>query len=159
MRSIIRNREIVADSWRYPGAGGDGPAVATLAEFLAAVADGSAAGNGAAVQLEPADDVEKLAPHTARLSLVVVHFPKDGEGRGFTQGQLLRQRYRYAGELRAAGQIKRDYLFFLARCGFDAFDLHPDEDLTASLAAFRTFSAAYQPGTDRGIGVRARRVG
>jgi uncharacterized protein (DUF934 family) len=166
MRKIIRQREIVRDSWRYPGAAGAVAAagtvvvtgtaeasaqVATLAEFLA--------GDSAAVQLEPGDDVEKLAPHVARLALVVVHFPKDGEGRGFTQGQLLRQRYRYSGELRAAGLIKRDYLFFLARCGFDAFDLHPDEDLAASLAAFKTFSAAYQPSTDRGIGVRARRVG
>jgi uncharacterized protein (DUF934 family) len=151
MRKIIRQREIVSDSWRYPGEAGDGTQVATLAEFLV--------GDGAVVQLEPGDEVEKLAPHIARLSLVVVHFPKDGEGRGFSQGQLLRQRYRYTGELRAAGLIKRDYLFFLARCGFDAFDLHPDEDLLASLVAFRTFSAAYQPSTDRGVGVRARRAG
>ncbi len=31
--------------------------------------------------------------------------------------------------------LKRDHLFFLARCGFDSFDLDPAEDLTASLAA------------------------
>jgi uncharacterized protein (DUF934 family) len=150
MRNIIRNREIVSDGWRYPGEIGEGAVVQTLAEFLA--------GSGAAVQLEPGDDVEQLAPHVARLALVVVHFPKDGEGRGFSQGQLLRQRYRYTGELRAAGQFKRDYLFFLARCGFDAFDLHPAEDLAASLVAFKTFTAAYQSSSDRGIGVRARRL-
>ena len=150
MRNIIRNRAIVSDGWRYPGADGEGPQVATLADFLA--------GSAKAVQLEPADDVDKLVPHLGRLALVVVHFPKDGEGRGFTQGQLLRQRHGYKGELRAAGQFKRDYLFFLARCGFDAFDLHPAEDLAASLAAFKTFTAAYQPSSDRGIGVRARRL-
>ncbi len=149
MRKIIRQGEIVTDDWCYPGESGAGAPIVTLAGFLAT--------GGTAVQLEPGDNVEQLAPHIAKLALIVVHFPKDGEGRGFSQGQLLRQRYRYAGELRAAGPIKRDYLFFLARCGFDSFDLHPDEDLVASLAAFKTFSAAYQPGTDHGIGVRARR--
>jgi uncharacterized protein (DUF934 family) len=153
MRKLIRGREIVDDGWRYPGEAGDGPAVLTLAEFLAAAASGAAAH---AVQLEPADAIEALAPHVARLQLVVVHFPKDGEGRGFTQGQLLRQRYAYAGELRAAGMFKRDYLFFLARCGFDAFDPNPAESLTAALAAFGTFSVGYQPGSDHGVRLRAR---
>jgi len=156
MRQLIRQREIVADAWRYPGEAGEGPQVWTLAEALAAVQDGTAPANGIAVQLEPADEVEKLAPMATRLSLVVIHFPKDGEGRGFSQGQLLRQRYRYAGELRARGPIKRDYLFLLARCGFDAFDLHADEKLADALLAFATFTAAYQRSSDRGVALQAR---
>jgi uncharacterized protein (DUF934 family) len=157
MRQIIRQREIVADAWRYPGEAGEGPQALTLAGFEAAVQAGTAPLTGMGVVLEPADAVEKLVPEIRRLSLVVVNFPKNGEGRGFTQGQLLRQRYRYAGELRAAGAIKRDYLFFLARCGFDAFDLDPGEDLVASLAMFQSFSVAYQSGSDRGVQLRARR--
>jgi uncharacterized protein (DUF934 family) len=156
MRQIIRQREIVADDWRYPGEAGAGPQVLSLAEFEAALQAGTAPLSGCAVSLEPADAVEKLAPAIKRLSLVVVNFPKNGEGRGFTQGQLLRQRYRYAGELRAAGAIKRDYLFFLARCGFDAFDLDPAENLAASLAGFKSFSVAYQSGSDRGVQLRTR---
>src|SRR5258706_14665316 len=97
MRSLIRGRAVVDDAWRYPGESGDGPQVLTLAEFLAQAAGGGSAALG--VQIEPADAVEALAPHIARLALVVVHFPKDGEGRGFTQGQLLRQRYGFRGEL------------------------------------------------------------
>jgi uncharacterized protein (DUF934 family) len=132
--------------------------VLTLAEALAAGGSAVASGSGLAVQLEPADDVAKLLPLIGALSLVVVHFPKDGEGRGFSQAQLLRQRYRYTGELRARGPIKRDYLFFLARCGFDSFDLHPDEPLAEALAAFGTFSAAYQRSSDHGVELRARRL-
>jgi len=156
MRQIIRQREIVADTWRYAGEDGAGPVVQGLSEVLAAKPAHTAPAGGLGVRLDPADEVEKLAPHLGRVALVVLHFPKDGEGRGFTQAQLLRQRYRYAGELRAAGAIKRDYLFFLARCGCDAFDLHPAEDLQASLAYFNTFSAIYQPGSDRGLQLRAR---
>jgi uncharacterized protein (DUF934 family) len=161
MRKLIKQRMVVDDVWRYPGEVGAAPQVVTLVEFLAATAAGTTPAGGVAVQLEPEDEVEKLAPHLARLSLIVAHFPKDGEGRGFSQAQLLRQRYRYTGELRAAGAIKRDYLFFLARCGFDSFDLHPAEDLVAALATFNTFSAAYQPsferaGYDRVMAQRAR---
>jgi len=151
MRELIRGRAVVSDAWRYPGEAGTGPQVATLAEFLA---DAGAA----AVQLEPADAVERLAPHIARLQLVVVHFPRDGEGRGFTQGQLLRQRYGYRGELRARGMFKRDYLFFLARCGFDAFEPNPAENLAAALTAFDSFTVGYQPGSDLGVNLRGRRA-
>ena len=94
MRQIIRQRDIVADAWRYPGEEGDGPQAVTLAAFAAAVAAGTAPMSGAGVWLEPADDVAGLAPQLARVALVVVNFPKNGEGRGFTQGQLLRQRCR-----------------------------------------------------------------
>ena len=165
MRRIIRRREIVSDDWRYPGAASDavtGPAgghvVLALADFLAAAQAGSLPTGGAGVQLEPADEVEQLAPWLDRVALVVAHFPKNGEGRGFTQGQLLRRRYHYQGEMRAAGAIKRDHLFHLARCGFDSFDLDPAEDLDAARAAFDSFTVGYQPASDLSVNLRARRI-
>lgn len=152
MRQIIRRREIVADGWHYPGAeagevGESGGGLAlTLSEFLQAAPDAEPRTLG--LWLEPPDELEQLAPLLDRARLIVVNFPKNGEGRGFTQAQLLRQRYRYTGELRAAGAVRRDQLFFLARCGFDSFDLEHGEDLRAALAALDTFSVAYQPGSD-----------
>lgn len=159
MRQIIRQRDIVADGWRYPGEEGAGPAVQPLAEFLAALLAGQAPPGGAGVRLGPTDEVERLGPHLGRVGLVVVEFQKNGDGRGFTQAQLLRQRYGYTGELRAAGAIFRDHMFFLARCGFDAFDLAPGESLPAALAALHTFSVAYQGASDAGVHTRGRRFG
>ena len=43
-----------------------------------------------------------------------------------------------------------------ARCGFDAFDLEAEEDLPAALAAFSTFSVAYQDGSDSLVSVHQR---
>ncbi|HEY4972198.1 MAG TPA: DUF934 domain-containing protein, partial [Steroidobacteraceae bacterium] len=86
-----------------------------LAQFLAALSAGHAPAPGAAVLLGPTDQVEALASHLSALHLIVIEFPKIGEGRGFTQARMLRQRLRYRGELRARGAIKRDQLFFLAR--------------------------------------------
>jgi uncharacterized protein (DUF934 family) len=158
MRRIIHRRELVADDARYAGeeAGPGTRPVQPAAEFIAARTAGQAAGSGAAVLIGPADEVEPLVPHLALLSLIVVEFPKIGEGRGFSQARMLRQRYRYAGELRARGVLKRDQLFFLARCGFNSFDLDPAEDLEAALASLNDFSVAYQGGSDELVKVRRR---
>jgi uncharacterized protein (DUF934 family) len=159
MRQIIRQREIVADSWRYPGEQGAGPAVLTLADFLAALPAGPAPRRNVGVRIAPTDEVELLGPHLADVALIVVDFPKNGDGRGFTQAQILRQRYRYGGELRAAGVIQRDHMFHLARCGFDAFDLAAGESLPGALAALHAFSVAYQGASDAGIRTDGRRHG
>ncbi|MFO1401045.1 MAG: DUF934 domain-containing protein [Steroidobacteraceae bacterium] len=157
MRKIIRQRELVADAWRYAGEAGDGPLVQPLAEFLAAVAAGTAPAQGAGVRLAPTDALEQLGPELGRVALVVVDFPKNGDGRGFTQGQLLRQRHRYGGELRATGVVLVDHMFYLARCGFDAFELAAGVDPQAALAALHSFSVAYQGASDAGVLTRGRR--
>jgi uncharacterized protein (DUF934 family) len=108
------------------------------------------------VLLSPADPVENLAPDLARFDLVAADFPGPSEGRGYTQGRLLRERYAFRGELRAVGYVRRDQLFFLARCGFNSFEL-PDRELAAAGAALSTFSAEYQPSNDLGLPVRLRR--
>jgi uncharacterized protein (DUF934 family) len=158
MRRIIRRRELVADDAHYTGeqAGPDTRAVQPAAQFIAALGSGQASASGAAVLIGPMDEVEALAPHLALLNLIVVDFPKIGEGRGYSQARMLRQRYRYGGELRARGAIKRDQLFFLARCGFDSFDLDPGENLQAALGALDAFSVAYQDGSDELLHVRRR---
>jgi|CZKO01.1.fsa_nt_gi uncharacterized protein (DUF934 family) len=155
MRRIIRRREIVEDELRYAGEPMTAGTVAaqTVADWIAAAGSASAP---AAVVLSATDEVEALGPHLHQVRWIVIEFAKIGEGRGYSQARMLRQRYRYAHQLRARGAIKRDQLFFLARCGFDAFDLDPFEDLAASLAAFNSFSVACQGGEDAVVSVRRR---
>jgi uncharacterized protein (DUF934 family) len=153
MRQILWRREVRADRWRYPGEAGEGPLLQTLAELLAAAGSGAAA---AGVLLGPTDEVALLAPHLARLALVVIQFEASGDGRGYSQAQLLRQRLGYQGELRAAGAIRRDHLFLLARCGFDAFDFAPGEDPRAALAHLERYSVAYQPASGQLVHPRMR---
>jgi uncharacterized protein (DUF934 family) len=75
------------------------------------------------VRLQPGDDPASLADRLDRVVRIDVHFPKFGEGRGYSIARLLRTRYGYRGELRAVGHITRDQLVFLERVGFDAFEL------------------------------------
>src|SRR5579871_2365143 len=122
MRRIIRRLEILEDGLRYPGEPQrpDRIDVLAAADWIAASQAGQLPRPGA-VLLGAQDPVEALAPHLAHVDYLVVDFARIGEGRGFSQGRLLRQRYGYGSELRARGALKRDQLFFLARCGFDAF--------------------------------------
>jgi uncharacterized protein (DUF934 family) len=46
-------------------------------------------------------------------------------------------------------------VFFLARCGFNSFEL-PDGELETAAAALSTFSAEYQPTNDLGLAVKLR---
>jgi uncharacterized protein (DUF934 family) len=85
-----------------------------------------------------------------RLALIALHFPGVSEGRGYSQARLLRERWKFAGELRAVGAVRLDLLFFMARCGCNAFEL-PDAELESAAAALKTFSAEYQTANDAGL--------
>jgi uncharacterized protein (DUF934 family) len=154
MPKLIRGREIVEDGWRNAGDAGAGPEILPLAALLALTPAEAAARRPLGVSLQPTDEPEALLPWLAQLALIVIDFPKAGEGRGFSVAQLVRQRHGYRGELRARGALKRDQLFFLARCGFDSYELDPAEDLVAAIAAFDTFSVAYQRGSGHAPAMR-----
>jgi uncharacterized protein (DUF934 family) len=155
MRRIIRRREILEDQLRYAGepAGPGTVSVQTAAEWMAA---SGAASEPAALLLTATDELETLARHLQGVRWIVIEFAKVGEGRGYSQARLLRRRYGYTHELRARGALKRDQLVFLARCGFDAFDLDAAEDLDASLSALDTFTVAYQDGDETLLPLRHR---
>jgi uncharacterized protein (DUF934 family) len=86
-----------------------------------------------------------------------VKFPSFTDGRGYSVGRLLRERYGWTGELRAVGDIQRDQLFYLARCGFNAFALREGEDVDAALTAFADFSERYQASVDQPLPLFRRR--
>ena len=150
---IIKHRAIVEDGWQHVADGQPLPAgvdvTVSLARWLAehaSLAARAASGGGrVGVRLAPSDDVARLAPHLPALPLVAIEFPKFTDGRGYTQARLVRERHGYAGEVRAIGYVLRDQLYYLHRCGFDAFELHPGKSLTEALAAFDDFTVTYQP--------------
>jgi uncharacterized protein (DUF934 family) len=147
MRHILRRREWVADEWRYLGEEA-APEAGLIVPYAQLQADGEpwlTRAGPLGVRLAPVDAVEDLAGVLAHLSLVAVEFPSPGEGRGYTQGRLLRERFGFKGELRALG-VQQDQLFLLARCGFDAFDLTQPGEHEAAVRALSRYDVAYQPG-------------
>jgi len=102
------------------------------------------------VLLGPADDPAEIASDFGALSLIAVDFPSFTDGRGYSTARLLRERYGWRGELRAVGEVLRDQLFLLARCGFDTFALADGQPMDEAVAAFSDFSETYQSAVDRG---------
>ena len=106
--------------------------------------------NGAlGVRLSPSDDPALIANDLEKLALIAVEFPVFTDGRGYSTATLLRERYRYIGELRAVGDVLRDQVFLMARAGFTTFALRDDQSVEKSLAAFNDFSSYYQHAADR----------
>jgi len=158
-RQLLRDGRVVDDDWTYLADGDPAAPQAAVtsggliipfdrwqADKAAWLADTRRLG----VALQPAHKVELLVPDLARFELVAAEFPGPSDGRGYTQARLLRERYGFRHELRAAGYVRQDQLFFLARCGFNSFEL-PENELSAATAAFSTFSAEYQPSNDAGL--------
>jgi uncharacterized protein (DUF934 family) len=152
-RRLLRNRQIVEDEWLYlaeAASDSTAPLILSFAQWENERGLWMARGGSLGVVLSPADQVDRLAPDLARFALIAAEFSGPSEGRGYSQARLLRERFGFKGELRATGYVRRDQLFFMARCGFDSFEL-ADADLDDAFAAFSTFSAAYQPSNDLGL--------
>ncbi|GAA3949352.1 DUF934 domain-containing protein [Allohahella marinimesophila] len=95
------------------------------------------------------DEVEALGKGAQQFPLIALHFPKFVDGRSYSSAYLLRSRFGFTGELRAVGDVLVDQLFFMRRCGFDAFELRADKLVEDALTALNAFSVKYQGSIDR----------
>lgn len=162
MAILIKDGRIAGDNWRlllereverlsYPADDGllpDFPEAAGLVVPLALWRrrreDLIERGGRLGVRLAPEEGPEAIAGDLSHFDLVAVEFPVFTDGRGYSTARLLRERYGFRGELRAVGDVLRDQLLALQRCGFDAFQLREDQDAEAARKAFCEFSAFYQ---------------
>ena len=167
MATLIKERRIVADNWRLLSGGptaelSDVPArgdvIVPLSMWLERRDAFFAYPGKLGIWLDANEGPEAIAADLQRLALVAVNFPKFGDGRGYSIARLLRERYGYKGELRAIGDVLHDHLHFMKQCGFDAFALRDDQDATAALAAFDTFSDGYQTSMLRPVSLFRRRL-
>lgn len=92
-----------------------------------AVRDTWPANTPVGVQFPHDHDVEELIADLPRLSLIELQFPKWTDGRAYSQAHLLRARYRFGGEVRAAGDVVADMTPMLARTGFSSVMLRADQ--------------------------------
>lgn len=122
----------------------DRPVIVPAGRWLAVRESLPGAADGIGVLLDPTSDIAELRSDLPALGLIAIHFGVFSDGRGFSQAHLLRKRYGYTGTIRAVGQVLRDQLWFMARCGIDEFELDGEEDAAAALKAFTDFSVGYQ---------------
>ncbi len=162
MATLIKNKRIAIDSWQQlkPGFAipASGDVIVPLAVWTAQREQLVQRAGRHGVLLEKTEDPAVLVADFDRLALIALRFPKFVDGRGYSTARLLR-RLGWKGELRAVGDVLRDQLFYMTRCGFDAFVLREDQDPQVALTAFADFSAPYQPAIDDGVRLGASRTG
>jgi uncharacterized protein (DUF934 family) len=148
MAKLIRNRRVAEDNWQLLKAGEplppNGDVIVPLALWSERKEALAARHGRTGVWLDSGEDPEALAGDLGRLPIVALNFRSFGDGRSFSSARLLRERHGYHGELRAIGQVIRDWLLFMERCGIDSFLLREDEDVDNALEAFNELSDAYQ---------------
>ncbi len=164
---IIKNRQIVEDQWQHIPDIVDGVEAAPLPT-----------GNIIVPLALWQTDKERLLRHEGRLgirvnsdqdmadigadlshfSVIALQFPSFRDGRSYSIASALRQHYGYTGELRAVGNVLRDQLGYMARAGFDAFEIDPTQKIEDALNAFIEISVKYQASSDEPLPLYRRRT-
>lgn len=157
-KHIIKDRRIVEDSWQRvaddPAAAQralipvDGDVIVPLGLWQRARQALLDPRSRLGVWVDATTEPELFAADLPRFALLAIHIPSFSDGRAYSLGRLVRERLRYTGELRAIGDVRQDQLFYLARCGFNAFELVTGSSLQAGVAALSTFSHPYQGAAD-----------
>ena len=163
MSRIIKNNAIVDDSWvrlsnvtamsELPA----GNVIVPLAFWQANRVPLQTRGN-VGVCLDSADDARSVHQDLAQLPLIAVNFSVFSDGRGYSTARILRDQYQFQGEIRAVGDVLEDQLFYLRRCGFDAFALRDNDKYEQAIKRLNDFAYTYQAGADDARPLFARRA-
>ncbi len=151
MTNIIKNGEIVESN--FVVATGDDVDISIDNQLLPLSVylenrEALAGRNDYGVWLNSDEEVELLEDNID-CNVIALNFTAFNDGRAYSSANILRRRYGYEGEIRAIGDVRRDELEQMIRCGFDAFELAEGQDIEASLASLTGFSVSYQPTADR----------
>jgi uncharacterized protein (DUF934 family) len=94
--------------------------------------------------LQLANDADPLSVSLDGIERVELNFPKFTDGRAFSQAWLLRQRLRFAGDIRATGDVLIDQLVQIQRSGFSSAVLRADKDPADAKRQFERYAQYYQ---------------
>ena len=75
---------------------------------------------------------------------VELNFPKFSDGRAYSQAYLLRRRRKFAGDIRATGDVLIDQLVQMQRTGFSSAVLKEGKDVADAQRQFERFADFYQ---------------
>ena len=91
-----------------------------------------------------ANDVDPRTLDLSGVQRIDLQFPSFTDGRAYSQAFLLRRRLRFAGELRATGDVLIDQLLQMQRTGFDVAVLAEGVDASAARRQLERYAGFYQ---------------
>lgn len=147
---IIKDKIIIEDNWvHYSGEGElpDGDVIVSLEVWQETDLSGRRVG----LQLEPHQHPKEIRDDLDKIELIAINFPTFNDGRGYSYARILRDRFGYTKEIRAVGDVMRDQIFYMQRCGFTSYEVKAGKDINDALKAFEDFSVKYQVSTDESL--------
>ena len=156
---VIKNNEVIEDSWLHvvdttsAESLAEGDVIVALAFWKEHRSELLASKGQLGICIGGGDDIENIALDLEHFNLIAIEFPHFRDGRGYSQARILRDHYKYKGDIRAIGEVLRDQLFFMLRCGISSFQLAEDKDMDAALSGFTDFSIHYQSAADGALPV------
>ncbi len=161
-RRIIREQRVVEDHWQHLA---DDAPLPTNGDVTVSYARWQKEGEALrlyqgqiGVRVPNHASIEEIASSIADRPLICLEFPAFGDGRAFSQARVLREYLGYKGELRAIGDVLRDQLFYMQRCGFNAYEPRADRDIGEALKAFTEITLTYQGAADQPQSIFQRRA-
>lgn len=147
---LLINREVVADNWTLINEetlDQAGDIIVPLALYLENKETLDNRDGQLAVQVNGDDDLDEVLSNLDKFPLIAVDFPAFRDGRGFSIARLL-VRAGYKGEIRATGDVGRDRIAYMERCGFTAIQISDEIYKDEMLSAFTEVSNYYQSAAD-----------
>lgn len=145
---LLKAGEIVDDAWA-PLAGDaatpQGDVIVTLEQWQAGAERLRGHNGRLGLRLKSDQSPAQVAEDIRHFDLIALEFPRFGDGRAYSYARLLRERHGFKGELRAVGNVLRDQLLFMLRCGFDAFEIAGEGAVEAWREAVAEIDLFYQP--------------
>ncbi|HDY86445.1 hypothetical protein LCGC14_0553860 [marine sediment metagenome] len=144
---IIKDRAIVEDNWLHlddEAALVAGDITVSITRWQEQHETLAKHQGGLGIRLTGEDPLEEIVPDLAEFSLIVLIFPAFTDGRCYSFARLLRDRYKFTGEIRAQGDVLYDQLHYMSLSGINSFELAEPEKIEQALAAFDYFSESYQ---------------
>ena len=133
------NGDVLSDSYQRIGEDGALPAADVLLSVAQLDLLAQVTGKKGLL-LTATDSPETLSLPLAELDLIAIEFAAFADGRGYSFATLLRRQ-------RAVGDVFKDVIFYLKRCGFDSFALKDGKDLEVAKAGLHDFGGSYQAAT------------
>ena len=159
---LTENGALEEDTWRHleddETAPESDPITVSLARWRKTSADLRGRNGKLGLRLPNDAEPEELAADLDRIDLIILVFPKFTDGRAYSQARLLRERYGYKHELRASGNVLRDQLLFMRRCGFNSFVVGERAVRENWAKAFGEFDVFYQRAEDNRPWVMRQRI-
>ena len=100
--------------------------------------------NQVAVWLDSNEFTNQIIGDVNEIPLIALNFPVITDGRSYSNARELRLELHYSGEIRAIGDVLRDQIFYMSRCGFNSFLIREDQDSASCLKALNDFQSSYQ---------------